>query len=222
MVVIESYLSRLIDRLQNQFGTRLLYVGLQGSYLRGEATDTSDIDIMVMIDDLSVSDLDSYRSIILTLEEPDKSCGFICSKTDIENWNPLEIWHLLNSTKDYYGILSRFVPEYAECDIRNFVKLSLNNLYHEICHRYIHSERNTTIEELPSAYKSVFFILQNLYYLEHGEYIPTKIQLLPLLSGKHQAVLKRSMELRNGVAHNFPEDFQLLFTWCQDTLKSLS
>ena len=128
MVVIESYLSRLIDRLQNQFGTRLLYVGLQGSYLRGEATDTSDIDIMVIIDDLSVSDLDSYRSIILTLEEPDKSCGFICSKTDIENWNPLEIWHLLNSTKDYYGILSRFVPEYAECDIRNFVKLSLNNL----------------------------------------------------------------------------------------------
>ena len=47
MVVIESYLSRLIDRLQNQFGTRLLYVGLQGGYLRGEATDTSDIDFVV-------------------------------------------------------------------------------------------------------------------------------------------------------------------------------
>lgn len=196
-------------------------LGLQGSYLRGEATENSDIDIMVVIDDLSVSDLDRYRSIISSLKESDKSCGFICSRTDLANWNPLEIGHLLNSTKDYYGVLSRLVPTYTEDDIRNFVKLSLNNLYHEICHRYIHVELSKSIAKLPGTYKSVFFILQNLYYLEHGVYIPTKAQLLPLLSGKNYAVLARSIELGSGASHDFSESFELLFTWCRDTMKSI-
>jgi len=221
MADIKNYISQLIALLKRKFGPRLLYVGLQGSYLRGEATDSSDIDIMVIIDGLSVSDLDSYRSIILSLEESERSCGFICSKADMENWNPLEIFHILNGTKDHYGVLEELVPAYSESDIRNFVKLSLNNLYHEICHRHIHADREKNIARLPGSYKAVFFILQNLYYLEHGKYIPTKAELLTLLSGKDQAVLKRSVELGSGGAYDLTESFELLFTWCQDTLKAL-
>lgn len=221
MVDIENYISLLIDLLHGQYGSRLLYVGLQGSYLRGEATDSSDVDIMVVIDELCVSDLDRYRSIIQSLDEPDKSCGFICSRTDLANWNPLEICHLLNSTKDYYGTLPHLVPVYTECDIRNFVKLSINNLYHEICHRYIHAAQKKNMERLPSTYKGVFFILQNLYYLESGEFIRTKIELLPRLSGKNRTVLERAIQLGNGTNCVFSESFALLFSWCQDTLKAL-
>ena len=68
MVDIENYIKQLIELLTSRFGSRLLYVGLQGSYLRGEATDNSDIDIMVVIDELSVSDLDAYRTAIQSLE----------------------------------------------------------------------------------------------------------------------------------------------------------
>ena len=221
MINIENYISKLIDFLHHQYSCRLLYVGLQGSHLRGEATENSDIDIMVVIDGLTVSDMDHYRTIIHSLGHFEKSCGFICSKTDLANWNPLEIHHLLNSTKDYYGTLTGLVPAYTKYDIRNFVKLNLNNLYHEICHRYIHAEPTKSIATLPFAYKSVFFILQNLHYLTHGEYIATKAELLPLLNGKDYAILKRSIELNNGISHDFSESFELLFTWCQDTLKSL-
>lgn len=56
MVDIENYISRLIDLLLDRFGSRLLYVGLQGSYFRAEATDSSDIDIMVILDRLHISD----------------------------------------------------------------------------------------------------------------------------------------------------------------------
>ena len=35
MLNIENYLSRLLTLLQQNFGPRLVYVGLQGSYLRG-------------------------------------------------------------------------------------------------------------------------------------------------------------------------------------------
>lgn len=219
MVDIESYIGQLIALLRDCFGVRLTYVGLQGSYLRGEATDNSDIDIMVVIDELSVSDLDAYRFAIQSLEHFDKSCGFICSKEDMANWNPLEICNILNGTKDYFGTLKELVPAYTDKDIRNFVKMSVNNLYHELCHRYIHADRNKSIAKLPGTYKGVFFILQNMYYLTHGKFVATKAELLQLLDGESRAVLERSLSLNNGGEYDFEESFDLLFTWCQEILK---
>ena len=48
LVDIADYTKRLTEELKMKFGKRLLYVGLQGSYLRGEATPESDIDIMLV------------------------------------------------------------------------------------------------------------------------------------------------------------------------------
>lgn len=221
MIDIEKYIFRLIDSLKHQFGSRLLYVGLQGSYLRGEATSKSDIDIMVVIENLGVTDLKHYRTLLQSMEHFDKSCGFICSKGDLAGWNPLEIQNLLNSTEDHYGKLIDLVPSYTEQDTRNFIKMSINNLYHEICHRFIHAECNSSIEALARSYKNVFFILQNLYFLQTGVNIKTKAELLPRLTEKHHAVLKRSMELTSGVGHDFEDSFELLFSWCQENLASL-
>jgi len=221
MINIENYIAKLIPSLQQCFGGRLLYVGLQGSYLRGEATNSSDMDIMVVLDRLSVSDLDAYRDVIHSLEHEDKSCGFICSGEDLSNWNPLEICHLIHSTKDYFGVLRDLVPVYTEQDIRNFVKMSINNMYHEICHRYIHgdAEQNRTL--LPYTYKGVFFILQNSHYLRCGEFIGTKRELLSKLEGRDRTVLERSLEFSAGIEQDFQESFEILFHWCQETLQSL-
>ena len=221
MVDIEKYMSRLISLLQNQFGERLLYVGLQGSYLRGEATECSDIDIMVVVDLLSVSDLDAYRTIIASMDYFDRSCGFISSKEDLLHWNHLEMCNLLHSTKDYFGKLCDLIPEYTREDIRTFVKLSINNLYHEICHRYIHGNKENNVAALPGTYKGVFFILQNYYYLKSGEFISRKAELLKKLDGKDRDVLVRCIDLGSGDAFDFEETFALLFSWCQETLSKL-
>ena len=221
MINIEKYISDLIVLLKQYFGPRLLYVGLQGSYLRGEATANSDIDVMVVLDSLTVSDLEQYRIIINSLPVADKSCGFICAKADLKNWNPLEISHVLHSTKDYYGVLKDLVPDYSQEDVRNFVKFSLNNLYHELCHRYIHADRKTNMEALSFTYKGVFFILQNLYYLKHGTFIATRKDLLAVLDGQDRAVLERSSDFLQGKTHNFDESFELLFSWCQATLQTV-
>ena len=47
---ITQYIDDMIADLRRTFGARLCYVGLQGSYLRGEAHDGSDLDLMVVID----------------------------------------------------------------------------------------------------------------------------------------------------------------------------
>jgi predicted nucleotidyltransferase len=221
MVNIDAYLSQLTSLLQAHFGNHLVYVGLQGSYLRGEATEQSDIDIMVVIENLSVSDLNAYRCIIQSMEHAEKSCGFICSRTDLANWNPMEIFHVLNSTRDYFGTLEELIPAYTNQDIRNYIKISVNNLYHDLCHRYIHADVDKSVASLPFCYKCVFFILQDLYFLKSSRFVSTKAELLPLLEGKDYAVMQRSMDMIQGLSFNFEDSFELLFSWCQETLQSL-
>ncbi len=58
-------------------------IGLQGSYLRNEETENSDIDIMAVIDNLSVEDLKTYQKALISVGNFDKSCGFICGKADL-------------------------------------------------------------------------------------------------------------------------------------------
>ena len=221
MIDIDIYITQLTDLLKVRFGSRLVYVGLQGSYLRGEATEHSDIDMMVVLDELRVVDLDDYRTIIQGMDHYDQSCGFICGKEELLNWNPLEICHLLHTTKDYYGQLSSCVPAYTEMDIRNYCKISVNNIYHEICHRYVHATKEKNIAALPGTYKSVFFILQNLHYLTSGQFVARKAELLPLLAGNNHEVLKRSMELTDCGIYDFDDSFKLLLTWCQEVMRSL-
>ena len=221
MVNIENYISRLTALLTERFGSRLIYIGLQGSYLRGEATDSSDIDIMAVIDGLSVSDLALYRSAVDSMEESDKACGFICSKEDLAAWNPLEICHLVNTTKDYYGALRPLVPAYTEQDIRNFIKMSINNLYHGLCHGYVHADAEQNAENLPLMYKGVFFILQNIYYLKTGKFASSKSEIIPMLDGADLTVMERSLDFGKGINHGFEESFQLLFSWCQEKMKTL-
>ena len=219
MIDVQIYMSELTTYLETTFGERLLYVGLQGSYLRGEATEESDIDAMVVLDDMTVRDLDTYRSIIMSLGDYEKSCGFICGRAELAGWNPLEICHLLHTTKDCYGTLSALVPSYDEADIQNYIKISAGNLYHEICHRYIHADAEANRKNLPFTYKGVFFILQNMYYLKTGVFAMTKKELLTMLSDEDRAVMETAMLLADGKNYDFDKALETLFCWCGNVLK---
>lgn len=214
----DKYIQKLIRLLETAYGERLLYVGLQGSYLRGEATADSDLDIMVVVEKLSVRDLAEYRKAISSLEDYDKSCGFICGREELQNWNPLEICHVLHTTKDYYGTLAEWIPAYREEDVRNYVKLSLNNLYHEICHRYIHAPREKNEAKIACSCKAVFFILQNMHYLDSGVFVCTKKELSSVLKGKDRIMMDTAIALSRGDSFDFDEVFALLFSWCQEAI----
>ena len=218
MFKAEEYIQTLTQRLQNEYKNRLVYIGLQGSYLRGEATENSDIDIMVVIRDITVTDLTTYKNIILKLQDYDKSCGFICGLQELQNWNPLEICHLLHTTKDYYGTLAELVPEYSEFDVRTFIKMSIGNLYHELCHRYVHNSEENNIAMLPFTYKSVFFVLQNVHYLESGVFLETKNELSKALTCTDKLVLDTAISMSRGEIFDFDKAFSLLFEWCKEKL----
>ena len=57
MIDINGWMNDFLQKLDDVFANRVWFVGLQGSYGRGEATETSDIDVVVILDELSVSDI---------------------------------------------------------------------------------------------------------------------------------------------------------------------
>ena len=67
MICIDKYIEELTAELKDVFGGRLLYVGLQGSYLRGEANENSDIDIMAIIDNMTAEDLKTYKTALMAV-----------------------------------------------------------------------------------------------------------------------------------------------------------
>ena len=218
MIDIDKYLNDLLSECKNVFGGRLLYMGLQGSYMRGEANENSDIDIMLIIDGFTVSDMDAYRRILSYIGNVDKSCGFICGKDEIRRWNPLEVLQLLHTTKDVYGTLSDYLPKARREDEINYTKISLGNLYHELCHRYIHADREKNIIKFRGTCKSLFFLIQNLHYLQSGEFIITKRELKESVCIEDRAVLEMT-ELSDG--YDFDKAFSAVFDWCKNAFKRI-
>lgn len=50
MIDITAWTKNFLQTLNETFANRVWFVGLQGSYGRGEATETSDIDVVVILD----------------------------------------------------------------------------------------------------------------------------------------------------------------------------
>ena len=80
MIDIETWIKTFTEKVEQTFSNRVWFIGLQGSYGRGEATDTSDIDVVVILDELRMNDLKTYRDMLDTLQNRQLICGFISGK----------------------------------------------------------------------------------------------------------------------------------------------
>ncbi len=218
MFDLDRYLDDLIRACQAAFDDRLLYVGLQGSYLRGDAHENSDIDVMVILDRFSVADMDAYRDALKRIGSYERSCCFICGKAEMARWNPLEVCQLRHTTKDLLGTLTDYLPPATREDETNYVKLSLGNLYHELCHRYIHRDWNRNAAAFRGTCKNAFFLIQNMHYLESGCFVLTKKELKEAVSAEDRRVLEL-VELPDGF--DFDQAFAVLFSWCQGAFRRM-
>lgn len=58
-----------MEAVQVQFGPRVWFIGLQGSFGRGEATAESDLDVVLILDAVSAADLRAYSAMLDRLPE---------------------------------------------------------------------------------------------------------------------------------------------------------
>ncbi len=100
---ITLWLNELEEKLKEAFKNNLLYIGLQGSYARGEADNSSDIDIVVILNSLSMQDLQAYKAVLNTMPYKEKSCGFVSEREEIQNWSKEDLFQFFYDTKNIYG-----------------------------------------------------------------------------------------------------------------------
>ena len=89
---------RCLSPNHKTFENRVWFVGLQGSYGRGEATETSDIDVVVILDELSAKDILIYNDMLNTMSHRDLICGFLSGKNELMNWEPSDLVQFYNDT----------------------------------------------------------------------------------------------------------------------------
>lgn len=95
---IKTWIKDYLDKLKSLFGSHLLFVGLQGSYGCGEATESSDIDMVVILNCVSPEYLKMYSSMLDTLPNREKVCGFISGQKELMNWERSDLFQFYHDT----------------------------------------------------------------------------------------------------------------------------
>ena len=142
----ETWMADLLPQLLQTFGARLQYLGLQGSYRRGEATEASDIDVVVLLDVVALDDLDVYRAIVRAMPEGQKACGFIGGTGDLFHWPRHELFAFQKDTEDWFGKLEDFLPAITDKDAADGAKIGAAGLVHLLTHTYLYAERLTSLD----------------------------------------------------------------------------
>lgn len=193
MVEIERWMAGLRAELSERFGPRLLFLGLQGSYGRGEANEDSDIDVVAVLERVELSDLDAYRAIVRKMPEGEKACGFLCGAVELKSWPRYDLLAVARDTRDVYGTLAELLPSFDQDDVAEAAAIGASGIYHAAVHTYLYADRESWPGFLKEAHKGAFFTLRALRELRTGENVRAKRDLLPLLEGDEREILAYSL-----------------------------
>lgn len=210
----EVWMRQFLKAVQGAFGARLVFVGLQGSRARGEAAERSDIDVVVVLDQLSISDLDRYRAAAAALPDRELLCGFVSGREELAAWDRADLFQFYHDTVPCFGNLEFLRPLIGPADIRRAVHRGACDIYHACCHNYLHENDE---EVLYACFKSAVFVLQARYYLESGCYVSRRADLLPRLSGRDKEVM--ASLLGGDFVGNFSEFSALLLEWASELIR---
>ncbi len=163
----------VVEVLKQTFGPRLLFVGLQGSYRRGEATETSDIDLCVILDRLEPADFPRLRAVLDALPEGEKAAGFVCGAPELAAWPAFELFAFVKDMDAWYGELAPLLPPITKADINLGVRTAVAALYHEAAQLLLAADAldaEAAAKAVHSLRKSFLRALQGVLYLRTGEF----------------------------------------------------
>lgn len=190
---IEMWLAEYMEAVQAQFGFRVWFVGLQGSFGRGEATAESDLDVVLILNTVSAADLRAYSDMLDRLPERERVCGFVSGKEELLAWEPSDLFQFCHDTRPLLGTLDEVLEKVTQEDVLRAVWTGACNVYHMCAHNMVH-EKSPDI--LRALYKSAGFTLQAIAYLQTGQYARKKQELCVLLQPEDRHILEVGMELK--------------------------
>ena len=212
MIDITNWMSNFLQTLNKTFENRVWFVGLQGSYGRGEATETSDIDVVVILDELSAKDIQIYNDMLDTLPHRKLICGFLSGKNEIMNWEPSDLFQFCNDTTPIKGTLDEVFALIDENAINRAIKIGACNIFHGCVHNMLHEKSEDILRGL---YKSASFVVQAIVFKQTGNYIKYQEELLKVALPNEQSIIKNFLNLKNCGTVDFSLMSETLFDWAK-------
>ena len=212
MIDITAWMQNFLQTLNDTFANRVWFVGLQGSYSRGKATETSDIDIVVILDELSAMDIQTYNTMLDTIAHRELICGFISGTNEIMNWEPSDLFQFCYDTTPIKGSLDEVLALIDEHAVNRAIKIGACNIFHGCVHNMLHEKSEDILRGL---YKSASFVVQAIAFKQTGNYISHQKELLKVVSSDERAIVETFMNLKNGGTVDFNLMSETLFTWAK-------
>ena len=199
-----------ILKLNEVFASRVWFVGLQGSYGRGEATETSDIDVVVILDELNAEEIHAYNNMLDTLPHRELICGFVSGKDEILNWEPSDLFQFYHDTTAIEGSLDDLLPLIDNAAIDRAIRMGAGNIYHGCVHNMLHEKSEDILKGL---YKAASFVVQAIVFKQTGSYFKHQSQLLKVASTEERVITETFLKYKSGEAVDFGEASRILFEW---------
>ena len=216
MIDVNVWMNDFLQKLTDIFANRVWFVGLQGSYGRGEATEASDIDVVVILDELSASDIQTYQDMLATLSHRELICGFVSGKDELLNWEPSDLFQFYHDTTPIQGSLDDMIPLIDHTAVERAIKISVCNIYHGCVHNMLHEKSG---EILKGLYKAASFVVQAIVFKQTGNYIKHKSQLIQVVSVEERMITETFLKYKNGETVDFNEASRMLFEWSKKWIK---
>ena len=210
MIDIKNWMNTFLDALNTTFSNHVWFVGIQGSYGRGEATETSDIDVVVILDELSAKDIQTYNNMLDALPHRELICGFVSGKKEILNWEPSDFFQFYYDTTPIKGSLDELLSMIDESAVDRAIQIGICNIYHGCVHNMLHEKSEDILKGL---YKSASFVVQAIAFKQTGNYIKHLKDLLEVVSSDEQAIVEAFVNLKNGGMIDFDLMSGILFDW---------
>ncbi len=212
MIEITMWMQNFLQILNETFASRVWFVGLQGSYARGEACDTSDIDVVVVLDKLSAMDIQTYNIMLDSLSHRELICGFISGKDDIMKWEPSDLFQFCYDTTPIKGSLDEVMALVDESAVNRAIKIGTCNIFHGCVHNMLHEKSEDILRGL---YKSASFVVQAIVFKHTGNYIKHQKELLQVASYDERKIIETFLYLKSGGTIDFNLMSGALFKWAK-------
>ena len=210
MIDITAWMNGFLQKLNHTFGNRVWFVGLQGSYARSEATETSDIDVVVILDELSAMDIQTYNNMLDTQPHRELICGFLSGKDDIMNWEPSDLFQFCYDTTPIKGSLDEVLTVVDESAVNRAIQIGACNIFHGCVHNMLYEKSEDSLRGL---YKSASFVVQAIAFRQTKHYIRHQKELLEIVSSEERIIVETFLHLKNGGTADFNFMSETLFTW---------
>ena len=210
MLDITVWMKNFLRTLDETFGSRVWFVGLQGSYGRGEAMETSDIDIVVILDELSAMDIRTYNAMLDTLPNREMICGFLSGKDDIMNWEPSDLFQFYYDTTPMKGSLDELLTVIDDSSVNRAIKIGACNIFHGCVHNMLYEKSEDILRGL---YKSASFIVQAIAFKQTGNYIRHQKELLQVVSADERVIVSNFLNLKKGGMVEFDLMSETVLIW---------